>query len=100
VTGFYLRPRTGRPPNECALRFAECAADIFERVTKKPATRRLHSDKGEQYEREYGPFRDFLRAAIEPTGLRRAGVKVDALLRKLVKGRKQHAAGMDKTPAR
>jgi hypothetical protein len=85
ATGFYLRALQGRPPNEFAIRFANSAANIFEQVTGKRGTRRYSWQLGES-----GPFRNFLRTALEPTGLLRQGAEVDWVVRSVLRARKQH----------
>jgi hypothetical protein len=54
-----ITPRPGPDPRRARRQFIDDLADIYEYVTGRIPTRRVH-------DREYGPFREFVIAALTP----------------------------------
>jgi hypothetical protein len=54
-----ITPRRGPDPRRARRQFIDDLADIYEYVTGRIQTRRVH-------DREYGPFREFVIAALTP----------------------------------
>src|SRR5690606_32059075 len=80
--GFAYRvTRPGRPMDFTAFDFALCCYVTYLLATGAPPTRRVNWESGASY----GPFHEFLDAAIGPTGFVKVGSgnrpRVDALVR-------------------
>jgi hypothetical protein len=64
-------PKTSGEPKKARLQYVRELARIFERVTGRRPTRRVH-------DREYGPFSDFVEACLSPIDARATqGVEAD-----------------------
>jgi len=86
---FYMKTiRRGRPVNYPAHTFADAAYRVFYYVTDDLPTRRINCFTNASY----GPFHDFLEAAIGPTKLIQENAKVDKLVRQVTDEFKKEGA--------